>query len=88
MWVEPGLKKVHVNILEMEMKMEMEQFTLQVWEEAGTHWTLNLPGLEALIDNVTFLVASVSSQKPKGYKTYNYFVAKWLGWYMLLSWDK
>jgi len=46
---------------------------------------LNLPGLEALIDNVTFLVASVSSQKPKGYKTYNYFVAKWLGWYMAVN---
>ena len=23
MWVEPGLKKVHVNILEMEMETEM-----------------------------------------------------------------
>ena len=36
----------------------MEQFTLQVREEAGTHWTLNVPGLEALIDNVTVVAAS------------------------------
>ena len=27
----------------------------------------------------------LSSQKPKGYKTYNYFVAKWLDWYMAVN---
>ena len=44
--------------MEMETETEMEQFTLQVREEAGTHWTLNLPGLEGWIDNVTLVAAS------------------------------